>query len=214
MEYHSSHTMLVCSSFRYLIDDQWPANGVPPKPQVVNEDDVLGAAFEAIAGSEEEADRRLIMRLRERTSHLDTQLRALKLAGAASEKGIKIKPSNLSQLTREQQGEAEKYVGVWHQNACVEVAFTCCHTQIRLMSLNWKSIPTCLTCLLTFICFLISCSDQPEMMRFENEKLREEMERLKRVLGPGPQGANQKLLQENALLVSQVSSGQGSFSFQ
>ena len=41
-------------------------------------------------------------------------------------------------------------------------------------------------------------------MRFENEKLREEMERLKKVLGPGPQGANQKLLQENALLVSQV----------
>ena len=77
---------------------------------MVNEDDVLGATFESIAGSEEEADRRLIMRLRERTSHLDSQLRALKLAGAAGEKGIKIKPSNLSQLTREQQGEAEKYV--------------------------------------------------------------------------------------------------------
>ena len=61
--------------------------------------------------SEEEADRRLILRLRERTSHLDSQLRALKLAGAAGEKGIKIKPSNLSQLTREQQGESDKYVG-------------------------------------------------------------------------------------------------------
>jgi len=41
---------------------------------------------------------------------LDSQLRALKLAGAAGEKGIKIKPSNLSQLTREQQGN-EKYIG-------------------------------------------------------------------------------------------------------
>ncbi len=51
------------------------------------------------------------MKLRERTSHLDTQLRALRLAGAAGEKGIKLKPSNISQLTREQQGDAEKYVG-------------------------------------------------------------------------------------------------------
>ena len=50
-------------------------------------------------------------------------------------------------------------------------------------------------------------TDVPEMMRFENEKLREEMERLKRVLGPGPQGANEKLLHENALLATQVRGG-------
>ncbi len=47
-------------------------------------------------------------------------------------------------------------------------------------------------------------TDQPEMMRFENEKLRQELERLKKVLGPGPAAANEKLLHENALLVSQV----------
>lgn len=55
------------------------------------------------------------------------------------------------------------------------------------------------------IALLYCPTDQPEMMRFENEKLREELERLKKVIGTGGQGANQKLLQENALLVSQVS---------
>ena len=55
------------------------------------------------------------------------------------------------------------------------------------------------------IALLYRPTDQPEMMRFENEKLREELERLKKVIGTGGQGANQKLLQENALLVSQVS---------
>ncbi|GAX79109.1 hypothetical protein CEUSTIGMA_g6549.t1 [Chlamydomonas eustigma] len=147
---------LAYRQLRYLIEDKWPQNGIPPQPQVSTEDQVLGSTFEEISRSEEEADRRLILRLRERTSHLDSQLRALRLAGAAGEKGIHLRPTNLSQLTREQQGEAEKYV------------------------------------------------DVPEMVKFENEKLREELDRLKRVLGPGPQGANEKLLKENSLLISQI----------
>ncbi len=52
--------------------------------------------------------------------------------------------------------------------------------------------------------FLPSITPAWPPVRFENEKLREELDRLKRVLGPGPQGANEKLLNENALLVSQV----------
>lgn len=43
-------------------------------------------------------------RLRERASHLDSQLAALKLAEAAGGKGVKLKASNLSSTMRVQYG--------------------------------------------------------------------------------------------------------------
>ena len=60
--------------------------------------------------SEEEADRRLMARLRERASHLDSQLAALKLAEAAGGKGVKLKASNLSSTMRVQYGAGTGHI--------------------------------------------------------------------------------------------------------
>ena len=42
----------VCHRVRYLVEDKWPANGIPPPPQVSTEDEVLGSAFEEISRCE------------------------------------------------------------------------------------------------------------------------------------------------------------------
>ncbi|KAG1664825.1 hypothetical protein FOA52_007083 [Chlamydomonas sp. UWO 241] len=140
---------------RYLVEDTWPNPGNPPRPEVPTEDEVLQAAFEDISRSEEEADRRLVLRLRERVGHQDSQLAAIKIAQAAGEKGVQLRPTDYSSKARQELG-GDKFV----EN------------------------PTA---------------------AFESEKLREELERMKRLMGGGAGGgANERLLGENAQLIKQI----------
>jgi hypothetical protein len=60
---------------------------------------------------EEEADRHLMARLREKAGQLDTQLRALRIAQEAGQAGVQMKPTNLTALARESKFDSEKYVG-------------------------------------------------------------------------------------------------------
>jgi len=54
------------------------------------------------------------------------------------------------------------------------------------------------------ICSTCIHADNPTA-RFENEKMREELERMKKIVGSGPGGAaNERLLNENATLVNQL----------
>jgi len=101
---------LAYRDLRYLVEDKWPNPGVPPRPDVPHEDSVLEAAFDDLTRSEEEADRRLVARLRERASHLDAQLAAIKLSQAAGEKGIKLRPTDYSSVARAD-GAAGPFVG-------------------------------------------------------------------------------------------------------
>ena len=57
---------------------------------------------------EEGADRRMMKQLREKASHLNSQLRMFKIAEAAGEKGIQMKPANLSNMVGRRVG-----FGVW-----------------------------------------------------------------------------------------------------
>ena len=45
----ASHAPVPLMPHRYLIEDKWPPNGIPPPPQVPTEDEVLGSAFEDIS---------------------------------------------------------------------------------------------------------------------------------------------------------------------
>ena len=61
-----------------------------------------------LARHEDEADRRMMMRLREKASQLNSELRMLKIAEAAGERGIQMKSANLSNMVGHRVG-----FGVW-----------------------------------------------------------------------------------------------------
>eukprot|EP00798_Chlamydomonas_sp_ICE-L_P019136 gene19136-25744_t len=136
---------------RYLVEDKWPHGHDPPKPPT--EEELCGATMENVHQRDDEADRHLMTRLREKASQLDSQLSKLKIAQAAGEKGVKLQPTDLAGQARDHNYENDKFV---------EVA--------------------------------------PEKMReFENQKLREELNKLR----SGSAG-NEKMKRENDALMKQL----------
>lgn len=142
---------LTYRQMRYMVEDKWPQGSGHPQPMISHEDEILGSALEDITRSEEEADRRVITKLRERTSHLDSQLRAMKVSEVAGENGLQHRSKNSIQAL--QPGD-----------------------------------------------------DGSSMYRYENEKLREELERLHKlgVVQSDGSSAPHRLQEENATLAAQI----------
>lgn len=75
-----------------------------------------------VVRSEEEADRRTIAKLRDKAGQLESQLMGLKVAEAADAAGVKLRPTQLSQLARAH--NKDPFVGGWrgrHTHACMYV---------------------------------------------------------------------------------------------
>uniref|UniRef100_A0A7S3VM07 Kinesin motor domain-containing protein n=1 Tax=Dunaliella tertiolecta TaxID=3047 RepID=A0A7S3VM07_DUNTE len=101
---------LAYRKIRYMIEDRWPEGSEPL--QVPPEEQILSVAMEDISRTEESADRRLMDRLREKASHLGSQLGALQVADAAAAQGVRMRPANLTRLPREDLFETKKFVGM------------------------------------------------------------------------------------------------------